>query len=54
MLSTSNASAIPDFGGGKYESGTRLGLCKKDGEVFEDSRGRKYVYNKGQIRRVKA
>lgn len=54
LLGTSNVGSLPDFGGRKYEPGIRLGLFKKDGEVFEDSRGRKYVYNKGQIRRVKA
>lgn len=52
-VNTSNIGPLPDFGGGKYEPGTRLGLCKKDGEVFTDSRGRKYVYKNGTIKRVK-
>jgi len=52
MLSVSNASPLPDFGGGKYEPGIRLGLFKKDGEVFTDSRGKKYVYKNGTIRRA--
>lgn len=49
---TSNIGPLPDFGCGKYETGVRLGLCKKDGEVFTDSRGRNYVYKNGTIRRA--
>lgn len=51
-FNTSNTGPLPDFGGGKYEHGTRLGLCKKDGEVFTDSRGKKYVYKNGTIRKA--
>ena len=34
------------------ENGSRLGIGKKDGEVFTDSRGRKYVYKNGTMRKA--
>ena len=39
--------------GSKRECGWTLGCGHQDGEVFTDSRGRKYVYKKGTIRRVR-
>jgi len=37
----------------KFESGDPIGRTAKDGEIFTDSRGRKYVRDaKGTVRRV--